>query len=222
MLTLCGFPISNYYNKAKIALLEKGVPFNEELVELRNKPADLYACSPLGKVPYLKTAQGALSESQVILDYLEQCFPTPALLPADAWQAAKVRELCTYIDWHVEMSARDLYATAFFGAAPMSDKAKARVHERLAKSLRGLKALAKFAPYAAGSDFTQADCAAIASLPVVSLATKIVFGTDYLVDHGFDLKAYLALCATRPSVQKVNADRKAYQAAQQAAQQVAR
>ena len=32
MLTLCGFSVSNYYNKVKLALLEKGIPFNEELV----------------------------------------------------------------------------------------------------------------------------------------------------------------------------------------------
>lgn len=33
MLILCGFPISNYYNKVKMALLEKNVPFIEELVK---------------------------------------------------------------------------------------------------------------------------------------------------------------------------------------------
>ena len=32
MLVLCGLPISNYYSKVKLALLEKGVPFEEERI----------------------------------------------------------------------------------------------------------------------------------------------------------------------------------------------
>ncbi|MBU6437943.1 MAG: glutathione S-transferase family protein [Betaproteobacteria bacterium] len=216
MLILCGFAVSNYFNKVKLALLEKGVPFTEELVHPRHKPADLYDCSPLGKVPYLKTPHGTLSESQVILEYIEQTHPTPALLPADPWQAAKVRELTTYLDWHVEMTARDLYGTAFFGGEPMSERNKERVHTQLVKNLRAFKALAKFAPFVAGDQFTQADCAAFANLPLVSMATKIVYGTDLLVDQGIDAKNYLRLIGERPSAQRVTADRKAYQAAQQA------
>ena len=56
MLTLCGFSASNYYNKVKFALLEKGVPFTEELAWVGQTEA---ACSPLGKVPYIKTPAGA-------------------------------------------------------------------------------------------------------------------------------------------------------------------
>ena len=48
MLQLCGFSASNYYNKVKLALLEKGVAFDEELAWLGETDA---AASPLGKVP---------------------------------------------------------------------------------------------------------------------------------------------------------------------------
>ena len=34
MITLCGFAVSNYYNKVKMLLLEKGVPFTEEMVKI--------------------------------------------------------------------------------------------------------------------------------------------------------------------------------------------
>ena len=57
MLTLCGFSASNYYNKVKLALLEKGVPFQEQLAWVGQ--TDL-AASPLGKVPYLLTPEGPL------------------------------------------------------------------------------------------------------------------------------------------------------------------
>ena len=84
MITLCGIPLSNYYNKAKLALLEKGIPFAEEYVTTHSHEEDVLSCSPLGKVPFLKTPQGALCESQVIVDYLEAAYPdTPRLIPAD-------------------------------------------------------------------------------------------------------------------------------------------
>jgi len=63
MLTLIGFAASNYYNKVKLALLEKNVPFDEELAWIGE--TDL-AASPLGKVPYLRTDQGMLCESAAI------------------------------------------------------------------------------------------------------------------------------------------------------------
>ena len=111
MLTLCGFSASNYYNKVKLALLEKGVPFQEQLAWVGQ--TDL-AASPLGKVPYLLTPEGPLCESAVIADYIEAAYPTPALVPAQAFAAAKVRELITFMELHLELVARNLYPQAFF------------------------------------------------------------------------------------------------------------
>ena len=81
------------------------------------------------------------------------------------------------------------------------------------KHIAGFKRLAKFAPYVGGATFTQADCAAYVSLPLVALASRIVLGEDLLAAGGVDWKAYTARIATRPSAQKVDADRKAAQAA---------
>ena len=75
MITLCGIPLSNYYNKVKLALMEKGIPFTEEYVKTHSHDEAVLSCSPLGKVPFIKTPQGALCESQVILDYLEAAYP---------------------------------------------------------------------------------------------------------------------------------------------------
>ena len=90
MLTLCGFSASNYYNKVKLALLEKGLPFTEELAWVGETDR---SASPLGKVPYLRTPQGPLCESAVMADYIEAAHPEHPLIPADPYQAAKVREL---------------------------------------------------------------------------------------------------------------------------------
>ena len=211
MLTLHGFAQSNYYNKAKLALLEKGIPFEEKYVGVAEKNADWHAASPLGKIPYLTTEHGPLCESQVILDYLEAAYPQPPLLPRDPFAAAKVRELATFIDWHLEMAARQLYPSAFFGAAALSESNAARIRGQIDKAIVGFQRLAKFAPYVAGTTFTMADCSAFADLPLVGMATKAIYGEDLLLAAGVDYKPYIKFIGERPAAQKVVADRKAAQ-----------
>ena len=211
MLTLCGFPVSNYYNKVKLALLEKGMPFTEEVVLTKSTDEAVLNASPLGKIPFIRTEHGGLSESQAILDYIEAACPQPPLLPSDAFAAAKVRELTTFIDWHLEMVARQLYGAAFFGAEPLSEGNLARIRKQLEINIAAFKKLAKFSPYVAGDSFTQADCAAFASLPLVGMASKVAFGEDLLLVGGVDYKTYVKLVGERPSAQKVVADRKAAQ-----------
>jgi len=210
MLVLCGFSVSNYYNKVKMALLEKGIAFTEEQVKTGRTDEATLSASPLGKIPFIRTEHGALCESQAILDYLEAAYPNPPLLPADPWAAAKVRELIHFIELHVELVARELYAKAFFGG-DISEGNAARVRKLLEKNIAGFKRLAKFSPYVAGNTFTQADCAAWASLPVVAMATKAVYGQDLLAAAGIDWKPYVKFVGERPSAQKVSADRKADQ-----------
>lgn len=202
MLTLCGFSASNYYNKVKLALLEKGLPFEEELAWVGE--TDLNA-SPLGKVPYLRTDEGTLCESTVMLEYLEAKYPQPALLPADPFAAAKARELLRYLELHLELVARNLYPEAFFGGK-VSDAAKEKTGQQLEKNIAAFAKLAKFSPFIAGDSFTLADCAAVVHLPLVSGATKIIYGRDYLAD--LPVRDYLKKVGERPSVVKVNADRK--------------
>ena len=212
MITLHGFPASNYYNKVKLALLEKNVPFNEAAAHPMKLDADMLAASPLGKIPFITTPQGMLCESQAIVDYLEAAYPTPALLPADPFAAAKVRELTTFIDLHLELVARELYTQAFFGGT-VSDSAKARVRKQLDKNIAAFKRLVKFAPFIAGDTFTQADCAAFASLPLVGMATKAIYSEDVLISAGVDYKSYIKMIGERPAGQRVIADRKAAAAA---------
>ena len=219
-ITLCGFALSNYYNKVKLVLLEKGLPFEEEVLTFELlKGAEARAASPIGKVPFLKTSQGTLCESAVIVDYLERLAPLPALLPAAPWAVAKVQEMTQFLELHLELVAREIYAEAFFGAPPSSDAHKARVRKLLDRNIPAYKQLARFAPFAAGETFTLADCAAYVHLPVIALATKLVYGEDLVAAHGIDWKAYVKRIADRPSAQRVDADRKADQARTLAAAQ---
>ena len=92
MITLCGFGVSNYYNKLKLIMPEKEMPFRERLV-YRWQRNSFRQCSPLGKIPFVETEHGGLSKFQVILDYLEERYPQKPMYPTEVFARAKCREL---------------------------------------------------------------------------------------------------------------------------------
>lgn len=207
MLKLCGFAISNYYNKVKLSLLEKGIPFEEELAYPSQKD-EFRKDSPMGKVPFLRTERGVLTESQVLTEYIEDVFPEPALYPQDAFERARCRELIEHIELHIELPARRLYAEAFFNGK-VSDETRQEVEKLLEKGIRSLAHLASFDPFIGGKTFTHADCAAWVHLPLLSQSTKKIYGRDFLEEFLPDAKPYLKMIGERPHAQKVNTDRKA-------------
>lgn len=206
MLTLCGFAVSNYYNKVKLGLLEKGVAFAEEKIYPAQSDA-VRNNSPMGKVPFLRTPQGVLTESQVLVEFIEDTGRETSLYPADPYARAKCRELIEHIELYLELPARRLYPQAFFGGT-VADEVKAEVEKQLTLGLRSLAQLARFAPFIAGETFTHADCAAWAHLPLVSQATRAVYGHDMLDALVPAAKPYLKQISARPHAQKVAADRK--------------
>jgi glutathione S-transferase len=206
MLVLAGFAVSNYYNKVKLAMLEKGVAFTEEL-NWASKDEPTLGASPLGKVPFLRTPQGTLCESQVILEYLEDAYPQVPLLPADPFERAKVRELVAFTELHLELVARRVYAQAFFGGTVSQGTIDATRRD-LERGVAAIARLVKFAPFLAGDRFTMADCAAVVHLPVISMAGKAIWGEDPLA--ALPVRDYVKRLGERPTVQKVNADRKAH------------
>jgi len=215
MLKLCGFHVSNYHNKVRLALLEKGIPFEEDPSCAPSQKPEWIARSPMGKVPILELDGGRrLAESQVICEYLEEAYPGKPLYPKDPYARAKVRELIAVIELHTELAVRRLYGMLFFGK-PMDEQLKRDAEPEIAKGVRALKTLARFEPYIAGAELTLADCAAFVSLPLVSIATKAAYGRDYLEDMA-PLKPYLKMLGARPAFARVSEDRKAAVAARAA------
>ncbi|TCU13573.1 glutathione S-transferase family protein [Rhizobium sullae] len=95
-LTLVSHHLCPYVQRAAIALIEKGVPFERRYVDLSAKPDWFLAISPLGKVPLLVVRQedeteAALFESAVICEYLEETQPGVPLHPADPLTRARHR-----------------------------------------------------------------------------------------------------------------------------------
>jgi len=204
-LKLCGFAASNYYNKLKLQLLEKQVAFTEELIWTGTSLPQLLDRSPLGKVPFLDTPQGPVSESMACAEYIEATYPATPLLPADPYAAAKVREIIVHCELHLELVARQLYPQAYFGGT-VTDEVKERCLKLLRKGAQAFAKLAKFSPYVAGAELTLADCAAVVHLPIISGASKLIYGEDVLA--GLPLGDYMKMMGARPHVQRVNAERK--------------
>ena len=80
MVTLHGFSLSNYYNMVKHMLLLKGCDIEEN--KLYPQDPNRLAICPTDKVPAIITSRGAhLFETSVILEYIEERYPTPSLYP---------------------------------------------------------------------------------------------------------------------------------------------
>ncbi|QWF71124.1 glutathione S-transferase family protein [Methylomonas paludis] len=210
MITLYGLAISNYYNKVKLALKEKDIPFTEELTA-PSRDTQILEKSPLGKIPFIKTPDGYLSESQAILEYLEEAFPDQPLFPTDTFQRAKCREFIQHLELNVELVARRLYGEVLFGT-PVSAEVKEEVYTKLTTGLSGLARLFQFSPFALGARFGVADVVAWPHLQVVGYVTQNIYGKNLVIELIPGIEAYLNLIESRPHVQQVSADRTAARA----------
>jgi len=206
VLKLYGFTVSNYFNMVKMALLEKDIDF--EFVDTKpTQEGDYLAKSPMGKVPCLETSEGFISETDVIFDYLEDLGQGQALMPASAYEKAKVRELIKQLELYIELPARTCFAEAFFGGT-VSEETKDKARVSLKKGVECIKRTGKFSPYIAGDTFTYADIMFMYSVSLAGACAKRVLDMDLLEDLP-EAKALSELLASRASAQKVAADQKA-------------
>lgn len=201
MIKIHGTVVSNYYNVAKLALVEKGLDY-EEISVFPGLEPDVLKSSPVGKVPWLEIDGRTLSEVNVIFDYLEDTYPEPQLYPSDPFTRAKTKELIRIVELYLDAPARRHIATVYFGA-PVNQVAFDEVRPALNNGLNALKQFANFEPYIAGGEFTFADVAAYFHLRFVNLHTKKVYDWD-ITETVPGLKDYMAMLGERPSIAKVD------------------
>ena len=213
MLKVHGFAVSNYYNMVRMALMEKGVPF--ECVEVMPSQDEAFlARSPVGKVPCLETERGFLSETSVILDYIEDVVPQPPFYPADPFQRAQVRQAMKMMELYVELPARRLYPGVFFGGVN-APSTIAEVEPVLRKGMAGLKHLLKCNPFVMGAQMTYADFFAAHTFSLAGNVARKVYGWDIVAEVP-GLGETLAALAARDSGKAINADMMASMASFQA------
>jgi glutathione S-transferase len=181
MITLYGVAISNYFNKVKLALLHKDIAFEEVLCP-PSQEEQMLAISPMGKIPYIKVDDQYITESTAIIEYLEQAYPeAKKLFPENLLEAARAREIISYIDLYFDSQIRRIIGSAFFGA-PKNEAAIDEVEVGLKKAVDALKKIITFKPYINSEEIGIVDYSAITTMTLTS-ATMLALGrTDPLTE----------------------------------------
>lgn len=206
MFKLYGFAVSNYYNMVKLALLEKGLPFEEVTFYPTQTPESL-AISPRGKVPVLGVDAGYINETAIILEYLEQSQKGTPLLPSDPFERAQVLAIAKEIELYIELPGRVCYGEAFFGMT-LPEAIKEKTRTELLLGFAALGRHGKFAPYVAGDSLSIADLYFLYSVPLAWAVGQKLFGIDLLAEMP-QAKALLERLEQNPHVQKIAADKDA-------------
>ncbi len=194
-LVLYGHPFASYTQKVLVALYENATPFElrslgpetpQHLVEWRSR-------WPLAQFPLLVDGDRNVVESSIILEYLDLAHPGPVrLLPADPMAALDVRFLDRFFDLHVMNRMQHAVNGALSGDPTKRREGLALAEEKLELAYAWLDRHLTGRTWAAGSDFTMADCAAAPSL----------FYADWThrISESFPtLRAYRARLLARPS-----------------------
>jgi glutathione S-transferase len=205
MLTLYGFDVSNYFNMIKLALAIKGVEY-KSVILYPNQSADYLTKSPMGKVPALETEHGILTETNVILEYLDDTYPNNPLYPGNTFEKAKIRELIKMTELYLELPARRCHPEVFFGQA-VDNLTKKEVKRALYKGIEGMARCAQFSPYLAGKQLTAADIVFFYSADLASAVADKLFNLD-LLDMAPGAKQLMATLNEREVVIKIAKDRK--------------
>jgi glutathione S-transferase len=198
VIKLYEHPFSPYVQKVKIAMYEKNIPFEAEIPNaFSGAPTDFGKSNPRLEVPALIDDGLAIFDSTVILEYLEDKWPKPAMLPASPRDRARVRmieELCdTYyeaINWGL-MEVQAWQRVTGDAAAAMTKRAQAQttgMYQRLERELGN-------ASYFNGADFGWGD---LSVFPYVN--GSVVWG--FAPKPGSPLAAWLERVNKRDSIKK--------------------
>ena len=203
MIKLYGLKMSNYYSLVKAILIEKGIDF-EEVKAPPTQEEDNLQRSPMGKMPSIEVDGSYLSESLAIARYAEQINPTPALLPSDPFEAAKVVELVCHLKLDVELTARRCLPVLF--GQNVSDETKKETEKDLTKGMKAVSRLFVCDPYAAGEEITLADYYPFYTFGLANTLSQKLFEKDLLADHS-DIQALVNSLASHPSIAKVEEEK---------------
>ena len=181
-MKLYSFQPSPFGSRVRLAMYHKGIDFEVAPVQDVNpEHATFLASSPM-EVPTLLVSDGiAISGSSVILDYLEDAYPTPSLRPQAPAQAALARMLVQVPDTYMQSAPRKL-----FGMANPADRNEAAVNEQvdlIVTALAFVEHRIRGTPWAVGNHVSIADCALVPILNAVSLLGAIHGRPDLITRH---------------------------------------
>lgn len=199
-LRLHGYAVSNYFNIARAALLEKGAEF-EVITRRASQEPEFLELSPMGKIPFLETPRGYIAETVAILEFLEDALPGPRLRPEDAFERAKVRQTINVVQMYVEAPTRSLFPGVFMGGSN-SEATVAAARPILARAMRALARLVAPGPFLLGTALTYADLFAFYCLDIAERLSRFVYGESLLAQVA-GLSEWSAQMARRDSARVV-------------------
>lgn len=170
MITFYSLPISNFAAKVEVALRLKGVDYETVPPPGGYASPSYKAVVPAGTIPAIVHDDLVLSESETIVEYLNEAFPDPPLLPADVKARARCRQIARFHDTRLEPVLR----TLFPHLVPHSREADI-VEQQLAlfrNRLADLAAMTTPEPWLAGPEITLADLAYPPTLLMARLMLK--------------------------------------------------
>lgn len=151
-MTLFSGNVCPYSHMVRIVLAEKGINYDIHNVDLGNTPEDLKDLNPYNEVPTLVDRDLVLFEHQVIMEYLDERFPHPPLMPVDPVARARNRMMLHRIE-------RDWYRLVHQLTDPGT--ASDTVRKELRDSLMSISPIFDQKPFFLGDEFSLIDCSVI-------------------------------------------------------------
>lgn len=175
-----------YCHQVKIVLAEKGVAYEDEEVDTLAISEDLMELNPYGTVPTLVDRDLVVFNSRIIMEYLDERFPHPPLMPVYPIARAKTRLLMFRIE-------RNWYPT-LMKAIRGDEKVRAEALRQLKEELLATSSIFQQMPYFMSEDFGLVDCY------VAPLLWKLKqFGVEFTGAGSKALKGYMDRVFSRDS-----------------------
>lgn len=203
MLIFYDVALSPFAQKVKIALKEKAIPYETRHPALGENDPELLAANPRVEVPALKDGDVVVFDSSIVLDYLEDKWPEPALRPADPAGRARVRMLEEICDSQFEAIIWGLNEVIAFNRAEGREAERVIAHggEEIGRLRDWLTLQLGDRDWFTGDSFGLGD---IAVLPYLMTARLFRFGPA----EGSPLAAWLDRMLARLSVHETLAEAK--------------
>ncbi|MCW7761736.1 stringent starvation protein SspA [Photorhabdus luminescens] len=150
VMTLFSGPADIFSHQVRIVLAEKGVSVEVEQVEAGNLPQDLIDLNPYQTVPTLVDRELTLYDSRIIMEYLDERFPHPPLMPVYPVARASSRLMMYRIE-------KDWYSLMYVIEEGNSQEANA-ARKRLAEELLAVTPIFKEMPFFMSEEFSLVDC----------------------------------------------------------------
>lgn len=197
-MLLYALPVSTYSAKVRIALAAKGIDYTMEPPPGGYSTPTFAKVVPLATIPALKDGDFCSSESDVLIEYLDETYPEPSLLPGSPAERAHQRFMARYHDIWLEPHLRRTFAHVDPGTRV---DAELNAHlDKFQERLDKMESLFDPGPYMCGASLTIADCAFPATFTLAELMLP-VFARE--VSFGPKVQAWRDTVYAHPAVKAV-------------------